>query len=179
MYPCHALHATATSGRGMFLRGFWEAGQWGRLGCVNWHGWHGWPLWPLAAAEAGGLMPEACKLDSSSTSSGYADREISSPPPAVPAPVPRSRPPLGIGPAVGTALPRGGEEHQGLPCFHASMLVCLSSSMLPLSMLLCFLLLCFHLPRFHLPMLPCFHAVTCQLLHCPGSAAVCHFPIPS
>ena len=176
MYPCHALHATATSGRGMFLRGFWEAGQWGRLGCVNWP----WVvLWPLAAAEAGGLMPEACNLDSSSTSSGYADREISSPPPAVPAPASRSRPPLGIGPAVGTALPRGGEEHQGLPCFHASMLVCLSSSMLPLSMLLCFLLLCFHLPRFHLPMLPCFHAVTCQLLHCPGSAAVCHFPIPS
>lgn len=121
----------------MFLRGFWETGQWGRLGCVNWHGWHGWPL---AAAEAGGLMPEALKLDSSSTSSGYADREISSPPPAAPAPVPRSRPPLGIGPAVGTALPRGGEELQGLPCFHACLLVFFHAStqhasLLPASLL--------------------------------------------
>jgi hypothetical protein len=139
MYPCHALHATATSGRGMFLRGFWEAGQWGRLGCVNWHGWHGWPLWPLAAAEAGGLMPEACKLDSSSTSSGYADREISSPPPAVPAPVPRSRPPLGIGPAVGNGIAaRWGRASRTslLPCFHACLLVFFRASTQHASLLL-------------------------------------------
>jgi hypothetical protein len=33
--PLPCLHATATSGGGMFLRGFWEAGQRGRLGCVS------------------------------------------------------------------------------------------------------------------------------------------------
>jgi hypothetical protein len=55
------------------------------------------------------------------------------------------------GPPWGTALPRGGEEHQGLPCFHASMLVCLSSSVLLLSMLLCFYLLRCHVPITPLP----------------------------
>lgn len=103
----------------------------------------------LAAAEAGGLRPEAGKLASSSTSSGYAGREISSPPPAVPAPVPRSRLPLGIGPAVGTALPRGGEGHQGLPCLSACLLVCLSVSI------------------FHASISQCFHASTLPCCHVP------------
>jgi hypothetical protein len=114
----------------------------------------GWDATVGMAAEADGLRPEAAKLASSSTSSGYAGREISSPPPTVPAPAPRSRLPLGIGPAVGTALPRGGEGHQGLPC--------LSACVLPSSTL----------PSPNASILPCVHSVTCQLLRCP-------FPIPS
>jgi hypothetical protein len=109
-------------------------------------------------------MPEACKLDSSS----HADREISSPPPAVPAPVPRSRPPLGIGPAVGTALPRGGEEHQGLPCFHASMLVCLSAC----------LLVFFHASTQHASLLPA-SLLPSSTLASPNASMLpcCHVPV--
>jgi hypothetical protein len=92
-----------------------------------------------------GWRPEASKLDPSSTSSGYAGREISSPPPAFPAPVSRSRPPLDIGPAVGHGIAaRWGRASRVplLPCLSAclpvaSLLLCFSASLLPSSTLPC------------------------------------------
>jgi len=99
----------------------------------------------LAAAEAGGLRPEAGKLASSSTSSGYAGRKISSPPLPL---LPDLGPHWASGPPWGRHCREVGKGVKGSP---ACLLV----------------LVCFHLPRFPSPnasILPCVHAVTCQLL---------------
>ena len=102
----------------------------------------------LAAAEAGGLRPEAGKPVSSSTSSGYAGRKISSPPLPL---LPDLGPHWASGPPWGRHCREVGKGVKGSP---ACLLVCLCACV-PV---------CFHLPRFHPSMRPCVRVVTCQLL---------------
>jgi hypothetical protein len=112
------------------LLGGWAAGLAGMRGLA------------LAAAEAGGLRPEAGKLALSSTSSGYAGREIPSPPPTAHCPCSQISAPIGHRACRGDGIAaRWGRASR------APLLVCLCACVL----------VCFHLPRFHPSMRPCCH----------------------